>query len=296
MATQSAVNSFKVYGITVKSCNNLWYSIMENSSELKRMISESRRKYKNPYAHLNGKGIFDASISAPISYASIERIVRNLQKNIWKNRHRLWPEGVPTDPVNLLDPSIAIKSIGFDFELAESLGNFVGQGAKSEVAGIIDRFAGRISISRRLPYQTLRFTAAHELGHALLHKETMLHRDRPMDGSYQKQNQRLPIEIEADKFATYFLMPEKLLRERFAEIFGVRDSFILTDDTAFALEPANPELLLNKCKSSRDLSRILAKAGKYNSRQVVTLVEQFDVSVEAMAIRIEELGLVKIKA
>lgn len=283
---------------------------MRESKASKKQLTDDRRRLRDPYAHLCGDGSLGAVINGIETRVSvkakqhcrsgssasnrdrwIEDNVRQLHKMIWEKRNQFWPDGVPIDPVKLFEPSIASRCIGYGYELAEYLGEFHEPGSNSEIAGMIDRIRKRISISRRLPYNTLRFTSAHEMGHAMLHRGTLMHRDRPLDGSSKMHGSRDTIEIEADKFASLFLMPEKFVRGRFAQVFGVASVFVLTDDTAFALEPANPEGLINRCKTLRDLTRVLAKTEQYNGRHVNSLAAQFGVSVEAMAIRIEELGL-----
>ncbi|HEB93592.1 MAG TPA: ImmA/IrrE family metallo-endopeptidase [Gammaproteobacteria bacterium] len=280
---------------------------MKNYKASAKQITDSRQLLQNQYAHQNDDGEFDGVVMVPVENSSKryqqknlcalsqhERIkckARELQKNIWNNRKELWPGNIPDNPIQLLDPRIAIQFIGYKYDQPECLGEFSGNGATGEIAGVIDRSAKQISISRRLSPQIRRFTAAHELGHAILHKEMLMHRDRPIDGSVKT---REPMELEADKFASYFLMPEKLIRERFRMNFGVTSAFVLTDDTAFALDPTNPEGLINRCKTLRNLSKILAKAEQYNVRHVYSMANQFGVSVEAMAIRLEELQLVKI--
>jgi len=272
--------------------------------------SKSRQLLQNPYAYQNDTGDFDsapmrqqtpnkvgtsrqrdARKNKKVSYSKVKQAARNLQLIIWKRRHELWPNGAPSDPVKLLDPEIAAKCIGFELEHPDYLGEFHQYGANKQIAGIIDRDAKRISISRRLPNVTRRFTSAHEIGHALLHQETVMHRDRPIEGPAQTQGPRDAIETEADKFATYFLMPEKLVRARFKQIFNV-NTFALSYETAFALEPTNPEDLMNRCKTTRDLARVLAKAEHYNGRNIHSLAAQFGVSFETMAIRLEELRLI----
>lgn len=59
----------------------------------------------------------------------------------------------------------------------------------------------------------------HMIGYALLHREARMHRDKAIDGSDQQAGPRDRIEYEADKFASVFLMPEKLLRTRFKHVF-----------------------------------------------------------------------------
>ena len=108
-----------------------------------------------------------------------------------------------------------------------------------------------------------------------------------MDGSTPA---RARVEREADRFASWYLMPARLVSERFAIIFGA-PPFELTDDTAFALLGLNLEQAKRILQSRRDLSRGIARTERFNGRQVVSLAKQFGVSLEAMAIRIEELKL-----
>ncbi len=146
-----------------------------------------------------------------------------------------------------------------------------------------------VRISRQLPFVTRRFTTAHELGHALLHKQAGLHRDRPVDGPAAKQ--RSSTEMEADKFASCFLMPEKLVKKRFASLFGT-ERFVLDDAAMFMLKAGGVTDFDEKSISLRKLSRALASIQSYNGRHVDSLASQFHVSIEAMAIRLEELNLI----
>jgi Zn-dependent peptidase ImmA (M78 family) len=160
-----------------------------------------------------------------------------------------------------------------------------------EVAGILDRAGKRVKISREFPVNIRNFTAAHELGHvALAHDGSGLHRDRPQDGSGKDATRPIQ-EIEADKFATYFLMPRKLVEKEFRRRFGT-ECFSLTEATMFALSGNDSMALEKNCKTIRGLSRTLARAERYNSVRFDSLASQFRVSNEAMAIRIEELNLV----
>ncbi len=117
-----------------------------------------------------------------------------------------------------------------------------------------------------------------------------MHRDRPLDGSQVDRGGRDHIEIDADKFASFFLMPEKLLRTRFRRLF-LCEKFTVNEATAFALDPSGKHQLLWRGKTRRELARILAGSTSYNGQNFSSLAEQFKVSIEAMAIRIEELDL-----
>ena len=89
------------------------------------------------------------------------------------------------------------------------------------------------------------------------------------------------------------VLPHAGVRAAFEKAF--KDcKFVLNEDTAFALDPQDPEGLRASCRNDRDLSRLLAGATRYDGVHFVSLAEQFGVSVEAMAIRLEELKVVTI--
>ena len=274
-------------------------------------IVVNRRLLENQYAFVDGKGQLSAIVFTSSStpdqaaekmqlpkanspgYVWIEQAARKLQESIWRRRYELWPDGVPEDPVELLDPAIALGLIKFDFDMSETLGQFSSSGTTFEVAGIIDRTEKRVQISKQMPFNTRRFTAAHELAHAVLHEGVRMHRDRPLDGPGQGRGARDKVEKEADKFASFFLMPENLVRERFRQFF-LCDKFTLNEDLIFALDPSGSMGLQDHKKTLRHLARILASAGSYNGRHFCSLADQFHVSVEAMAIRLEDLGLLEV--
>jgi hypothetical protein len=87
-------------------------------------------------------------------------------------------------------------------------------------------------------------------------------------------------------------MPPRLVAERFAAIFR-SPPFTLSDDTAFALRGTGAHEAITRLRTTRDLSRALAGTERYDGRQVIPLAEQFGVSTETMAIRLEELGLLR---
>jgi Zn-dependent peptidase ImmA (M78 family) len=282
-------------------------------------ISASRRKLQDPYAHLDADGNFDAlaatsrpqlhvthglseelvrkyiaqeaatPIKSRYSIVEIEYRARSLQISLWKDRDKIWPVATSSNPINVLDPVVALRLLGYDCELDETLGQYSSDGSQVEIAGTLDKQARKVRLSRRFNTAVRSFTAAHELGHAVLHNiGTSLHRDRPLDGS---THSRASMEFEADKFASFFLMPAKQVQASFERIF-LTDQFTLNEATAFALGQGDYQTLSNKCKTLRQLSRLLASAVHYNGQHFMSLANQFLVSDEAMAIRLEELGLV----
>ena len=226
------------------------------------------------------------------SDSEVERIVQRLLGIIWKRKNKIWRENVPEDPIDMLDPKIVFKRIlGYDFYQHTTLGRYEDVGGRFEVAGQIDQEKRSVAISDQFPRESRKFTAAHELGHALLHEQSVLHRDRAIDGS-TLQGLRDPRERQADKFATYFLMPKRLTKERFRAIF-LTEKFRITEESAFALNAGSAEAVRKQCGDLRGLARTLAMAKSYNGTQVYSLAEQFGVSELAMAIRLEELDLVE---
>jgi Zn-dependent peptidase ImmA (M78 family) len=220
----------------------------------------------------------------------ISERARNIHLLLWNNKDNIWFDDIPTDPVRMIDPVIAIQLLGFKCDEKPTLGQHFINGNQFEVAGVIDSRNKRVEISQQYDKEIRNFTAAHELGHAVLHRDSTLHRDRPLDGGTKIS--RNTTEYEADKFATAFLMPERLIRTKFKNVF-LTDVFILNENTAFALGSTDYNAMRNKCKTLRQLSKTLASSEFYNGRHFVSLAKQFTVSVEAMAIRLEELGLVE---
>ena len=242
----------------------------------------------NPYAaDADNEGALQPGLytNKPMS-----QLVREFQVRLWKRYHESLPDGVPVNPVDVLDPAAAFEYLGYDFLIHESLDDF-SSGENFRIAGLIDQDSKKVHISNQFPSEVQRFTAAHELGHVLLNHQVGLHRDRALDGSPVK-GRRDKAEVEADKFATCFLMPEKLVVSRFEKCFGTT-SFELTEDTIFALDPGNKADLFNRKRDRRFISRFLAKATQYNNQHFDSLSKHFRVSTEAMAIRLEELGLIK---
>jgi formiminotetrahydrofolate cyclodeaminase len=226
--------------------------------------------------------------------SEIDERASELRAIVWKNRSALWPQ-IPSqaDPVQFLDPDGAFRLLGYDFELSESLGLIRTASGTFEVAGLLDALPGSVRVSRQMKPDVRLFTAAHELGHIILHPQLLeAHRDRPLDGSVIS---RTPIEREADRFASAYLMPAKLVRDRFAANFGTQ-LFSLSDGTAFALLGTGLDKARARLKSERVLAKALATAARYNGRQIVPMASQFKVSPTAMAIRLEELGLLSFDA
>src|SRR5262249_52145042 len=136
------------------------------------------------------------------------------------------------------------------------------------------------------------FTAAHELGHFVLHKDQVIfHRDMPIGGLDQVPMD--PIEREANYFAGVFLMPTEFLTKVFKARFGAVP-FVFNEAAAHWLRPNAIASLLRPHPGSRVRSITLASARSYGAKAYgISLAEFFKVSVSSMAIRLRDLELVQ---
>lgn len=260
-------------------------------------ISKSRLLLENPYAYLDEKGGYSAcsasksinvnEIRKPglqnkrILQSEIENSARNLQKFIWK-------ENKTSNVMDILNPIRALEYLGYEVLLVSELGQFESDQGPAEIAGYIDSSKKIAGLSTRYPKHVQNFTAAHELGHAVLHDASAgMHRDRALDG--RKSTHRDSKEFEADKFASIFLMPEKLVRKEFEKRFLTK-YFITNEESAFLLSGKSLGEFKSMINNRRQLARLLAEATRYN-QSFRSMKEIFNVSTEAMAIRLEELNL-----
>lgn len=256
-------------------------------------IHPLQRGHQNPCAHNQHDeqppilqfSDMPADKQGHIALQQIAKAARQLAHSTYIERDSLWPEGVPEEPVQLLNPEKAFYLLGYAYHEVDTLGE-IEPGV--DVAGIIDKDKKEVFISRRYPVAVRNFTAAHELGHAIMHQQSGLHRDKPIDGS--TGGQRDPIEKEADYFAACFLMPEKLVRAVFAERFP--DEVLNHEGLRYLLNRNDDTKTEKRLKAKLGVAKALAGLNSINGHAVPSLAEYFKVSVEAMAIRLEQLELV----
>ncbi|MEO1031880.1 MAG: cyclodeaminase/cyclohydrolase family protein [Bacteroidota bacterium] len=229
----------------------------------------------------------EVKLKPKLSNQDIESYASRFQRLIWKHRKTIWKKNVPTEYIDILKPArVFKKALGYEFF------SNVNFNDSNEIAGLIDQPNKLVLISKDFAGPTKNFTAAHELGHAILHDQDVLHRDRPIDGS--TTSKRNKTEFQADKFATFFLMPGELVRRIFKELFKTA-KFKLTDDTAFYLSNGtkSPSELRKECKDLNGLAVKLALTDYYLDAPIPTISELFNVSIGAMAIRLIELDLLE---
>ena len=138
------------------------------------------------------------------------------------------------------------------------------------------------------------YTLAHEAGHQVLHRpyaEALMDAPSLFDAEEEmvdiilcrREDQKAPIEIQADKFASCLLLPREKLKQEFSAYFGVpkieleKMIFGLRSNRDFMIQcfhpshvPSDDEIIHHGCKE---------------------LAELFRVSRQAMVIRLKKIGL-----
>ena len=120
---------------------------------------------------------------------TINNHARNLLAKMWKNKEQLWPKEQRT-ALQIISPADAARILGLEYLELANLGDqrFSHRRGQYKVAGLLDRQANKIAISTEYPTKVTRFTAAHEIGHFLMHPGETMHRDLPLDGSHKNMN------------------------------------------------------------------------------------------------------------
>ncbi len=219
--------------------------------------------------------------------AAIEKEARRLQVEIYSRRELRYPFGAPNIPA-LFDPRNVADHCGLFYDTRPRITtDYAGGG---EAAGLWQRDRVTILVSTRFSYETQRFTAAHEVGHYILHPlvgDRTLHREFVVGDSMK----RPPLEQEADYFAACLLMPKRAVITEFDARFGSKHPLALTETVAFHLK-ADERLLFAQPAGSLLFAEAVAKAQQFDRRRFQSLAAFFGVSPRAMAIRLEELDLV----
>ncbi len=255
---------------------------------------ESKTKKKNDFKNNLNDFLSVDYENRSLSDVEIENIVRSWQNLLWLNRGVIWKQRSINQHNEILDPLKSIKSVlGFKVDPSDSLGQINRKGKLLEVAAEINSPIKCLSYSTQFLPETINFTLAHELGHAILHKNSVLHRDIPINNSelFTSSDYR---ERQANKFAAFFLMPRNLVTHYFQQEFRL-SQFTITQDNLFHLNEGDntTSAFKNKYKNLRDLSRLIARTERFAGNSFTSISKIFRVSQEAMAIRLEELDLVK---
>jgi hypothetical protein len=136
-----------------------------------------------------------------------------------------------------------------------------------------------LSLDRPGAESRLSFTLAHETGHWVLHREFVDLARR--DGGFifcRTRDAKMPIEWQADYFASCLLMPEALVREAFARVCGPQPLVLHNVESAYA-----GPICFDPCVANWPaIAGCVRRAGGFDN-----------VSKQAMIIRLADLGLVQ---
>lgn len=213
--------------------------------------------------------------------------VRNTQISLFKD------SGIDKNDfkrlIHLLAPEMLADYLGLEYHEVEKIPT---NDCTMEVAGLLDRENKTIYVSKEFPAEQRRLTGMHELVHWMLHENSgldLMHRDRPI--SYlPKEGSVDRIEWEATNVACQYLMPKKMVKRKFSEIFDLpREKPLVFDENVAFFLNENIEKLRGMDRLQR--ARRLATAQYYGSH-IISLHQQFKVSPTAMAIRLLELELI----
>lgn len=200
------------------------------------------------------------------------------------------------DPIDLLDPRILADFLRLEYveteEIAMEIHDLGSRRARktTRYAGYLDRRSNSIVVSLDFEPEQIRFTAAHELGHWLLHHGLEYHRERPTK-NVTAPARRPNVEYEADRFATEWLMPPQWVRTRLQETYGLPLPIQVDYNLAWRLYGEEYERLMY----ADDLAQAKAVASRtpsFSYSQCPSMKYQFKVSTLAMALRLMELKLV----
>lgn len=219
------------------------------------------------------------------SSSQIELEARKLLFEIEKHSDRLWPN-TPPDRLFMCEPEAACRVLGLRYLPDSHLGTYGG----TATAGLLDRANKTVMLSSKQSFEAQRFTGAHEVGHYLLHPGQLMFRDRTLYA--HGGSGRPPEEQQADFFAACFLIPPKLLRRAFRARFPVNEPLVNTGAVCFNLDMANHQYLESLPPGSMEFAVAVARTEAFNGNRFKSLAALFNVSHHAMAIRLQEMGLV----
>ncbi len=194
-----------------------------------------------------------------------------------------------------IDLQLLIRLLGWRYEELEELGAVRIENPWAERNALVDGMSNpltrTISVAKRQERTQLRFTVAHEVGHAIYDSDIVRLRERAGRGPQDKSRER-----NADRFATELLMPAQPVSEAMSKRFGgAIDGTIPRDDLAHFISSGVhrtiPPTVLARMPQVRRAA-LFATADNFSGPHFKPLVERFDVSVETMAIRLLELELV----
>jgi len=225
---------------------------------------------------------------------SLRASARGLLLKLWSDREHIYGRLVEPSALIPVPTDVIVRSV-LSLELEEPE-EIPSERCGYEVAGFMDREAGRIVVAQKYRPEWRRFTMAHEIAHWVIHPDVKYHRDRPMTGAEPSDSGRPEEEKEADFFASELVMPTKPLAAYFFEVFGERIDGSTQDHSLSTWLSIGTNRRVNEIDFARSLryrALLIAQTTSFGpTPNFVPLAKRFGVSPSAMAIRLENLGLV----
>jgi Zn-dependent peptidase ImmA (M78 family) len=141
------------------------------------------------------------------------------------------------------------------------------------------------------------FSLAHEVGHWRLHREIMARRrgvnaDQPAFICRQSQATTVPVEWQAETFASYLLLPRERVLKEWSALRASAEPF--TFDVNSHGSPALRKLWFGLASDGVEARRLFARecAGLFD-KIAADLAKIFEVSTPAMRVRLEGLKLLQ---
>ena len=138
-----------------------------------------------------------------------------------------------------------------------------------------------------------RFSVGHEIGHWRLHRSYVA-KDAKQASLFDATSEptvicrssqaKEPIEWQADLYSSYVLMPRAMVFEEWAERFGSASNVIMTEDDRTTYVESDHRSIARRRFSGLSHAEL-------DDYVVAPFAENFQVSKQAMRIRLEKLGL-----
>lgn len=169
----------------------------------------------------------------------------------------------------MCNPEAACRLLGLRYLPDSHLGSYGG----TATAGMLDRKNCAVLLSCNQSFEFLQFTAAHEVGHWVLHIDQAMFRDRAP--SAPSGLGRPLVEREADYFGACFLAPPKLVRQAFQARFPIREPITNTGAVCFNLSVQDSQHLETLSAGSHEFALAIARAEFFNGQNFKSLARRF---------------------
>lgn len=102
----------------------------------------------------------------------------------------------------------------------------------AQISGFFDFESNTIIVNEDIPPRRKTFTIAHELGHAIMHRDYARSEDYQVMPRSNNHEDKPPEEVEADIFAACLLVPKPMLRKysAIADISELSQVFVVSPD------------------------------------------------------------------